>query len=436
MTNIIAIVGRPNVGKSTLFNRLIEERKAIMDNQSGVTRDRIYGKAQWGEHFFTVIDTGGYVEGSEDTYENAIRNQVIIAVEEAQVILFVVDLQTGITDLDKEFANIIRPYNKPTLIVVNKTDQPIQSHLAGEFYALGIGEIFPISAQNGSGTGDLLDEVVRKLPQKGDEKDPYEHLPKIAIVGRPNAGKSSFINVLLGEERSIVTDLAGTTRDAIHSHYKAFGKEFLLIDTAGLRRKTKVKEDIEFYSVMRTVRAIEETDVCIVMIDATRGFESQDMNIISLAERNHKGIIIMINKWDMIEKDHKTAQAFQLHIKKKLGEMAYIPVIFTSVIEKQRIFQTINKAIDIYQARAQKLSTSALNKAILPEIENYPPPAYKGKYVQIKYITQLPPKNPTFAFFCNLPQYIKDPYKRFLENQIRKHFDFDGVPIQIFFRKK
>ncbi|OJJ21414.1 ribosome biogenesis GTPase Der [marine bacterium AO1-C] len=435
MSNIVAIVGRPNVGKSTLFNRLIEERKAIMDNQSGVTRDRVYGQAEWVGKFFTVIDTGGYVVGSEDVFEGAIREQVEIALEEASVILFVVDCITGLTDLDKDFANILRRGNKPVIIVANKADNIEKEYMASEFYELGMGDVYPISAQSGSGTGEILDEVVKHF-STDDIEDPNEGIPKIAIIGRPNAGKSSLVNVLTGKERSIVTDLAGTTRDSTNTHYKAYGKNFILTDTAGLRRKSRVKDNIEFYSTLRAIRSLEESDVCVVMIDATRGIEGQDVNIIGLADRNGKGIVIMINKWDLVEKDTKTVEKFKKDIEEKIAPMTYIPIIFGSVIEKQRIFKVVDKAIEVFDNRNKKISTSELNKMMLPEIEHYPPPAIKGKYIRIKYITQLPTAKPTFAFFCNLPQYIRESYQRYLENKLRKHFGFEGVPIQIFFRKK
>ncbi|HAS46972.1 MAG TPA: ribosome biogenesis GTPase Der [Microscillaceae bacterium] len=435
MSNIVAIVGRPNVGKSTLFNRLVEERKAIMDNQSGVTRDRVYGQADWVGKFFTVVDTGGYVVGSEDVFEEAIREQVEIALEEASVILFVVDCITGLTDLDKDFANILRRGKKPVIIVANKADNIEKEYMAAEFYELGMGDVFPISAQSGSGTGEILDEVVKHL-EADDVEDPNEGIPKIAIIGRPNAGKSSLVNVLTGQERSIVTDVAGTTRDSINTHYKAYGKNFILTDTAGLRRKSRVKDNIEFYSTLRAIRSLEESDVCVVLVDATRGIEGQDVNIIGLADRNGKGIVIMINKWDLIEKDTKTVEKFKKDIQEKIAPMTYIPIIFGSVVEKQRIFKVVDKAIEVYDNRNKKISTSELNKMMLPEIEHYPPPAIKGKYIRIKYITQLPTAKPTFAFFCNLPQYIRESYQRYLENKLRKHFGFEGVPLQIFFRKK
>jgi GTP-binding protein len=437
MANIVAIVGRPNVGKSTFFNRLTESRKAIMDNISGVTRDRHYGYADWNGKNFTVIDTGGYVTGSDDIFEEAIRSQVELALDEASVILFMVDVVAGLTDLDKDFANVLRrsKTDKPVYIVANKADDSNKAQMYGEFYALGLGEIYTVSSQTGSGTGDLLDEVVKHFDDSQPE-DPEAGLPRIAILGRPNAGKSSFLNVLLGKERSIVTDIAGTTRDAINARYTLFGKDFIITDTAGIRRKAKVKDDIEFYSVLRSIRTLEDSDVCVLMIDATRGVESQDVNLISLAERNKKGIVVMINKWDLIEKDTKTAQNFIKTIKEKIAPIDYAPILFTSVTEKQRVYQTIEKAVKVFENRSQKIPTSQLNDKLLPEIEKYPPPAIKAKYVKIKYITQLPVKTPTFAFFCNLPQYIKEPYERFLENKIREHFDFEGVPITIFFRQK
>lgn len=435
MANILAIVGRPNVGKSTLFNRLIEQRKAIMDNQSGVTRDRHYGYGEWVGKNFTVIDTGGYVTGSDDIFEEAIRDQVELALDEASVILFMVDCTTGLTGLDEEFAKVIRGTKKPLFIVANKADTTEKAYAIGEFYKLGLGEVYPISSSNGSGTGELLDEVVKHF-EHDDEENPEEGIPRIAILGRPNVGKSSFLNVLLGKERSIVTDIAGTTRDAINTRYKLFGKDFILTDTAGLRKKSKVKEDIEFYSVLRSIQALQESDVCIVMIDAKRGIEAQDVNIIGLAVKHNKGIVIMVNKWDLVEKDTNTVNKFRATIQERMPLQDYIPIIFTSVVKKQRIFQAIEKAVEVYENRQKRIPTSALNEKLLPEIENYPPPAFKGKYIKIKYITQLPLYTPTFAFFCNLPQYIKPPYERYLENKIREHFDFTGVPIRLFFRKK
>jgi GTP-binding protein len=434
-SNIVAIVGRPNVGKSTLFNRLIESRKAIMDNISGVTRDRHYGYGEWGGKHFTVIDTGGYVVGSDDIFEESIREQVELAIEEANVLLFMVDCMVGITDQDKEFANILRRTKKPVFVIANKTDTPQKAHLTGEFYALGLGEVYAMSSQTGFGTGDLLDEVIAHFPDEGVE-DPDAGVPKFSILGRPNVGKSSFLNVLLGKDRSIVTDIAGTTRDAINTRYTLFDKDFILTDTAGIRRKTKVKDNIEFYSVLRSIRALEESDVCIIMLDATRGLESQDVNIISLAVRNKKGIVVMVNKWDLIEKNTQTAKKFQDDIISKLAPIDYLPILFTSVVEKQRIYQTIERAVQVYENRSKRIPTSTLNDVMLKEIENYPPPAIKGKYVKIKYVTQLPTTTPTFAFFCNLPQYIATAYERYLENKLRQHFDFEGVPLTVVFRKK
>ncbi|WMN11880.1 ribosome biogenesis GTPase Der [Marivirga salinae] len=435
MSNIVAIVGRPNVGKSTFFNRLVERKQAIMDNESGVTRDRQYGEAQWIGKKFTVIDTGGYVTGSNDIFEKEIRKQVKEALKEATVILFMVDCHTGLTDMDKDFANIVREVGKPVYVIANKADNTEKSYMAGEFYGLGFDEVFSMSSASGSGTGEVLDAVVKLFPDD-DHKDPFEGVPRLAILGRPNAGKSSFLNALLGDERTIVTDIAGTTRDSINTHYKLYGKDFILTDTAGLRKKTKTKDDIEFYSTIRAIQALQDSDVCIVMIDATRGFESQDMQIIGLAHKNKKGIMIMVNKWDLVEKDGKTHDKFKKDIQEKLGPLDYIPIIFTSVIEKQRIFQAIELATKIYFSRTEKVTTSALNEAMLKEIEKYPPPALKGKYIKIKYVTQLPTYTPTFAFFCNLPQYIKPPYERYLENRLREHFDFEGVPVKLVFRKK
>ena len=437
MANIIAIVGRPNVGKSTLFNRLVEERKAIEDNMSGVTRDRHYGHAQWSGKFFSVIDTGGYVTGSEDVFEAEIRKQVKLAIEEADVILFVVDCIDGLTDLDMEFANELRGTKKPIFIAANKADNREKAMMSHEFYSLGISdfEIYPIASASGSGTGELLDEVVKHFEDEGVE-DPDAGIPKISILGRPNVGKSSFLNALLGHERSIVTDEAGTTRDAIHTRYKLFGQDFIITDTAGIRKKAKVKEDVEFYSVMRSLRTLEESDVIIVMVDATRGLEAQDINLISLAIKNNKGVMIMVNKWDLIEKDHKTMGKIKDDMIDRLGENKWIPIIFTSVVEKQRIFQAIELATKVYENKTRRITTSKLNDILLQEIEKYPPPAWKGKYIKIKYVTQLPTKNPVFAFFCNLPQYIKEPYTRFLENRLREHFDFEGVPVKIVYKNK
>lgn len=433
MSNIVAIVGRPNVGKSTLYNRLTESRKAIVDDYSGVTRDRHYGMAEWTDKTFTVIDTGGYVAGSDDVFEAAIREQVLIAIEEATVILFLVDVTTGITDLDDDIADILRRSKKPVFVVANKVDNNQLLADATIFYSFGLGEIYPISSMTGSGTGELLDEMVKHFEKEPDEDN---HLPKYAIVGRPNVGKSSLINALIGRERNIVTPIAGTTRDSIHIHYNQFGHEFMLIDTAGLRKKTKVKENIEFYSVMRTIKALEEADVNILMIDAVEGIESQDVNIFHLAEKNKKGVVILVNKWDLIEKNTKTAKAFEEQIREKIAPFTDVPIIFTSVTEKQRIFKAVEAAAKVYENKLKKIPTSKLNDVMLPIIENYPPPSIKGKYVKIKYITQINAASPMFAFFCNLPQYIKEPYKRFLENKLRENFDFSGIPIQIYFRQK
>ncbi|EHQ26973.1 ribosome biogenesis GTPase Der [Mucilaginibacter paludis] len=433
MSNIVAIVGRPNVGKSTLFNRLIEARKAIVDDFSGVTRDRHYGVSEWTGHDFTVIDTGGYVANSDDVFEAAIREQVIIAIEEASVILFMVDVTTGITDLDDEIATFLRKSKKPVFVVSNKVDNNSQQVESATFYGFGLGDIYNISAMTGSGTGELLDEVVKTF-----EDVPLEQntLPKYTIAGRPNVGKSSIINTLLGHDRNIVTPIAGTTRDSIHIHYNQFGHDFMLIDTAGMRKKTKVKENIEFYSVMRTIKAIEESDVVILMIDAVEGIEAQDVNIFHLAEKNKKGIVIVVNKWDLIEKNNKTTKVFEDLIHQKIAPFTDVPIVFTSVLEKQRIFKAIEAANKVYENRNKKIPTSKLNDVMLPIIESFPPPAIKGKYVKIKYVTQISGIAPMFAFFCNLPQYIKEPYMRFIENKLRENFDFQGVPIQIFFRQK
>lgn len=433
MSNIIAIVGRPNVGKSTFYNRLTESRKAIVDDFSGVTRDRHYGQGEWIGKTFTVIDTGGYVHGSDDIYEAAIREQVLIAIDEASVILFMVDVTTGITDLDDEIANLLRRSKKPVFVVVNKVDNTNLHIEAATFYSLGLGEIYNISSMTGSGTGELLDEVVKHFEDLPEEENT---LPKYAIVGRPNVGKSSLTNALVGEVRNIVTPNAGTTRDSIAIHYNQFGHEFLLIDTAGLRKKGKVREDIEFYSVMRTIKALEEADVVLLMLDATEGIESQDINIFHLAQKNKKGIVIIVNKWDLIEKDHKSTKEFETQIREKIAPFVDVPIIFTSVTEKQRIMKVVETAGNVYENKTKKISTSKLNDVMLPIIQSYPPPATKGKYIKIKYVTQINGRSPMFAFFCNLPQYVKDPYKRFIENKLREHFGFEGVPIDIFFRQK
>lgn len=435
MANIVAIVGRPNVGKSTLFNRLVQKRQAIVDDVSGVTRDRHYGKSDWVGKEFTVIDTGGYIVGSDDSFEVEIRKQVELAIEEANVILLVVDNQTGLTDMDKEVANLLRRSEKPVMLVVNKVDSNKTLADSYEFYELGFEHFFNISAITGSGTGELLDEVVKHFDETAYE-DPYEGLPKVAIVGRPNAGKSTLTNALLGEERNIVTDIAGTTRDSIETHYKKFGHEFVLIDTAGLRKKGKVSEDLEFYSVMRAVRVVEDSDVCVLVVDATRGLESQDLNILFLAQRNRKGVVILINKWDLIDKETNTMKEFEDNIKKRIEPFVDVPILFVSALTKQRVHKTVETIMMVNENRNRRIKTSKLNDLMLPIIEATPPPAIKGKYIKIKYVTQLPTRTPQFAFFANLPQYVKEPYKRFIENQLRKNFNFTGVPIEIYFRQK
>ena len=435
MSNIVAIVGRPNVGKSTLFNRLIESRKAIVDEQSGVTRDRHYGHAEWNGKRFSIIDTGGYVRGSEDIFEAEIRKQVDIAIDEAAVILFVVDVEAGITDLDDAVANMLRKSKKKIFLVANKVDNHERSNDAVVFYNFGLGEPFCISSINGSGTGDLLDAIVAEFQE--DYADPYEGLPKFAIIGQPNVGKSSLLNTLIGEERTIVTAIAGTTRDTVNQRYSKFGHDFVLVDTAGLRRKAKVKEDVEFYSVLRSVRAIEDSDVCILMIDAENGLTAQDLAIFHLLEKNRKGAVLVVNKWDLVEmKTSQSTKEFADKIKKKLMPFDDVPIIFTSVKTKQRIFNVLETAVKVYTCRQQKIPTSKLNKIMLPIIENFPPAATKGKHIKIKYITQLPTPAPQFAFFCNHPNYITESYRRFLENKLRENFDLSGVPINIFFRAK
>lgn len=424
------------MGKSTLFNRLIEKKKAIMDNEPGVTRDRHYGYAEWTGKYFTVIDTGGYVVGSDDIFETAIRKQVVDALEEASVILFMVDCGDGVTPWDRDFANVVRTVSKPVVLVANKADNADRLFAANEFYELGLGEqVFAISSNSGSGTGELLDEVVKHFEEPGDS-DPGKDIPRIAILGRPNVGKSSFLNTLIGKERTIVTDIAGTTRDAIDTRYKLFNKDFILTDTAGIRKKAKVKEDIEFFSVLRSIQALQDSDVSIIMIDATQGLEAQDLSIINLAHKYKKGIMIMVNKWDLVEKDDKTADQVRKAMETKLGDMAYIPIIFTSVLTKKRIFQAIELAMNIHENRIKKISTSKLNDLMLKEIEKYPPPSVKGKIINIKYITQLQTKTPSFAFFCSNPQYIKESYERYLTNKLREHFGFTGSPITLFFRQK
>jgi GTP-binding protein len=436
MGNIVAIVGRPNVGKSTLFNRLTESRSAIVDEASGVTRDRHYGKVDWNGKDFTLIDTGGYVKGSDDIFEDEIRKQVIISIEECDLIIFVVDVTIGITDLDQTVANLLRRANKKVILVSNKVDNNARIPDSSVFYGLGIADdIFNVSSVNGSGTGELLDEVVNNLKDIPEEDDD-DGIPRLAIVGRPNVGKSSLLNALIGEERNIVTDVAGTTRDSITTHYNAFGFDLKLIDTAGLRKKGKVSEDIEFYSVMRAVRSIENADVCLLLIEALEGVMAQDMNIFNLAIKNKKGVVILVNKWDLVEKGTNTMKAFEEEIKKKIAPFTDVPIIFTSVINKQRIHQALEEVVKVYENRVKKIPTSKLNETMLEIVNQYPPPALKGKWIKIKFVTQLPTHAPAFAFFCNLPQYVKEPYKRFLENKLREKFDFKGVPIQIFMRKK
>jgi len=434
MSNIVAIVGRPNVGKSTFFNRLIQRREAIVDAVSGVTRDRHYGKSDWNGKEFSLIDTGGYVLGSDDVFEAEIDKQVELAIDEADAIIFMVDVESGITGMDEDVATLLRKVNKPVFLVVNKVDNGKRAEDAVEFYALGLGDYYTVASINGSGTGELLDDLVKALPEQEDVEE--AELPRFAVVGRPNAGKSSFINALIGEDRYIVTDIAGTTRDSIDTKYNRFGFEFNLVDTAGIRRKSKVKEDLEFYSVMRSVRAIEHSDVCLLVLDANRGFDGQVQNIFWLAERNRKGVVILVNKWDLVEKDTKTTKDFEKAIRKQIEPFTDVPIVFISSLSKQRIFKAIETAVEVYKNRSKKIKTSKLNDVMLPIIESYPPPAYKAKYVKIKFITQLPTPQPQFAFFCNLPQYVKDPYKRFLENKLRENFDFNGVPVSVYMRKK
>lgn len=434
MSAIVAIVGRPNVGKSTFFNRLIQRREAIVDAISGVTRDRHYGKSDWNGKEFSLIDTGGYVVGSDDIFEKEIDKQVELAIDEADAIIFMVDVESGVTGMDEDVAKLLRRIDKPVFLTVNKVDNAKRAADAVEFYALGLGEYYTLSSINGSGTGELLDDLVKVLPEKEMETD---DLPRFAVVGRPNAGKSSFINALIGEERYIVTDIAGTTRDSIDTKYNRFGFEFNLVDTAGIRRKAKVKEDLEFYSVMRSVRAIEHCDVCLLLFDATRGFDGQVENIFWLAQRNNKGIVILVNKWDLVsDKETHTMKQYTQKIKQAMEPFTDVPILFISVLTKQRIFKAIETAVEVYKNRSKRIPTRKLNDVMLPIIQNTPPPAYKGKYVKIKFITQLPTPFPQFAFFCNLPQYVREPYKRFLENKLREHFVFTGVPMSIFMRKK
>ena len=434
MGNIVAIVGRPNVGKSTLFNRLIQRREAIVDAVSGVTRDRHYGKTDWNGREFSVIDTGGYIVGSDDIFEAEIDKQVELAIDESDAIIFMVDVESGVTGMDEEVAQLLRQVKKPVFLVINKVDNAKRATDAVEFYSLGLGDYYTIASINGSGTGELLDAIVEALPEK--DETPIDNLPRFAVVGRPNAGKSSFINALIGEERYIVTDIAGTTRDSIDTKYNRFGFDFNLVDTAGIRKKSKVKDDLEFYSVMRSVRAIEHSDVCILLIDATRGFEGQDQNIFWLAEKNKKGVVILVNKWDLVEKDTHTTKQFEASIRKEIAPFTDVPIIFTSALTKQRIFKAIETAVEVFENRKKKIATSKLNETMLEIIKQNSPPAYKGKFVKIKYCMQLPTPTPQFVFFANLPQYIRDPYKRYIENKLREIYDFSGVPIVIYFRKK
>ncbi len=434
MGNIVAIVGRPNVGKSTLFNRLIQRREAIVDAVSGVTRDRNYGKSDWNGKEFSVIDTGGYVVGSDDVFEAEIDKQVELAIDEADVIIFMVDVESGVTGMDNEVAQLLRKVKKPVFLVVNKVDNSKRNNDAVEFYSLGLGEYYTIASINGSGTGELLDAIIKALPKHEENED--DELPRFAVVGRPNAGKSSFINALIGEDRYIVTDIAGTTRDSSDTKYNRFGFDFNLIDTAGIRKKSKVKDDLEFYSVMRSVRAIEYSDVCILIIDATRGFEGQDQNIFWLAEKNKKGIVILVNKWDLVEKDTHTTKQFEQMIREEIAPFTDVPIIFISALTKQRIYKAIETAVEVFENRKQKITTSKLNDAILDIVKQNHPPAHKGKFVKIKYVRQLPSPTPQFVFYANLPQYVKDPYKRYIENKMREIYNFTGVPIVIYFRKK
>ncbi len=434
MSKIAAIVGRPNVGKSTLFNRMTESRAAIVNEESGVTRDRHYGKSTWNGVDFSVVDTGGFVENSDDVFESEINRQVKLAISEADVIIFMVDVETGIHDLDKAVAEMLRKVQKKVILVVNKVDNNKRLLDAAEFYGLGLGEFFPISSANGSGTGDLLDEIVKHLPDTAEEPD--EEIPRVAVVGRPNVGKSSLANTLLDEERNIVTPVAGTTRDSIHSLYNKFNYRFLLIDTAGLRKKAKVEEDIEFYSVLRSVRSIEECDVCLLLIDATRGIESQDLSILSIIQKNNKGLVLLVNKWDLVEKDQNSTKRFEEEIRSKTAPFTDYPILFISAITKQRVHKVLELIMTVYENRRRKIPTSKLNEVMLKYVNDTPPPSLKGKHVKIKYVTQLPSAYPAFAFFCNLPQYIKEPYKRFVENRLRESFTLTGAPARIFFRKK
>jgi GTP-binding protein len=434
MSSIVAIVGRPNVGKSTFFNRMIQKREAIVDAVSGVTRDRHYGKSDWNGRVFTLIDTGGYVERSDDIFQKEIDKQVNLAIDEADAIIFIVDATDGVTGMDETMAQLLRRAQKPIFLTLNKVDNALRRENTLEFYALGFEQFYPISSINGSGSGELLDDLIKSLPKEQENEE--DALPRFAVVGRPNAGKSSFINALVGEDRYIVTDIAGTTRDSIDTQYNRFGFDFKLVDTAGIRRKSKVKEDIEFYSVMRSVRAIENSDVCLLVVDGTRGFDGQVQNIFWLAHRNNKGIVILVNKWDLVEKDTNAAKQFEAAIQKEIAPFTDVPILFISSLTKQRIFKAVETAVEVYKNRSYRIPTKEFNNQMLPIIEKFPPPAYKGKFVKIKFCTQLPTPYPQFTFFCNLPQYVKDPYKRFLENKLRSIYDFKGIPLQIFFRKK
>jgi len=436
MGNILAIVGRPNVGKSTFFNRLVSGRHAIVDQVAGVTRDRIYGKSDWNGVEFSIIDTGGYVVNSDDIFEEEIRKQVKLAIEEADSILFLVDVKVGITDMDQAVAEILRKSKKKVYLVANKVDNNDLQYDANEFYRFGLGKPFCISSISGSGTGDLLDEVVKNFDNAPEEEEKDLDIPKIAFVGRPNVGKSSLINALIGEERNIVTPIAGTTRDAVDTHYNKFGHNFIIVDTAGLRRKTKVHEDLEFYSVMRSIRTIESSDVCLLLLDATLGLEGQDLNIFNLIVKNKKGVVIVVNKWDLVEKDNKTTVEYTNLIKERIAPFQDVPIVFASALTKQRIHKVLETVTEVYQNRKKKIATSKLNDFLQTALEIQQPPAYKGKYIKIKYVTQLPTQTPSFAFFCNLPQYIREPYKRYMENKLRETFNFSGVPLQIYFRAK
>jgi len=436
MNSIVAIVGRPNVGKSTLFNRLVQRREAIVDSVSGVTRDRHYGKSDWNGKEFSVIDTGGYIVGSDDIFEGEIRKQVNLAIDEADIIVFVVDVEEGITPMDSEVAKLLRKVKKPIFVTVNKVDNAMRAANAIEFYNLGLGDYHTISSINGSGTGDLLDAISAKMPASEDLDLEEEKLPRFAVVGRPNAGKSSFINALIGKDRNIVTNIAGTTRDSIDTKYNRFGFDFNLVDTAGIRKKSRVKEDLEFYSVMRAVRSIEYSDVIILMVDATRGFESQDQNIFWLAEKNRKGIVVLINKWDLIEKETNTMRDFEAEVRRQIAPFTDVPIVFISALTKQRLLKAMETAVEVFENRKNKIQTSKFNETMLEVVKNFPPPAIKGKYVKIKYCMQLPTQTPQFAFFCNLPQYVRDPYKRYIENKLREIYNFNGVPITIYFRQK